>query len=76
MVNVWIPFDVMRDGSMAGYIERHLGWKVHRHAGWSGGSTLVRPGDGLTAVCVTVRAREIRAALAVRSYPPSGRPVT
>lgn len=62
IVNACIPFEVLRQDGMFDYIEQNLGWKVHRHAGWSCGSTLESP-DGLTMVGVTVRAREIRAAL-------------
>lgn len=62
-VNIWIPLEVLRAGTMADYIEKHMGWSVHRHGGW-GGSGLLDSPDGLTAVYVTVRAREIRAALA------------
>ena len=61
-VDVWIPKEAIRNGTMADYIEKHLGWKVHRHGGWGVGSML--DPDELTIVTVKVRAREIRAALA------------
>lgn len=64
-VSVWIPKAVVRAGTMADYIESHLGWSVHRHGGWSGGGLMLGP-DELTIVTVKVRAREIRAALAQR----------
>jgi hypothetical protein len=64
-VNVWIPKEAVQPGVMADYIEKHLGWNVHRHGGW-GSSGLAESPDGLTMVYVKVRAREIRAALAAR----------
>jgi hypothetical protein len=62
-VNVWIPREVIQSGKMADYIEEHLGWKVHRNGGWGGSGSGT---DELTCVYVKVRAREIRAAMAVR----------
>lgn len=66
-VYVWIPKEIVRKGifDIADYLEERLGWKVHRHGGWSGGGLMLGP-DELTVVAVKVRAREIRAALAER----------
>jgi hypothetical protein len=64
-VDIWIPKEVIRRGisDIANYAEGRMGWKVHRNDGWSGGGLMLGP-EELSLVCIKVRAREIRAALA------------
>lgn len=63
-VSVRVTREFARSGmnAIAGELEQRFGWKVHRNAGWGTHDHCDDP-DGLVVLTVTVRAREIRAAL-------------
>jgi hypothetical protein len=68
IVNVRVTREFARSGmgTIAAALERRFGWVVHRHAGWGTHERCDEP-DGLVVLSVTVRAREIKAALATVS---------
>ena len=61
-VQVWIPREIGDKGTyaIASYVERELGWGVHKSSCWSHGSG----DDDLAIATVVARPREIRAELA------------
>lgn len=70
VVNVRVTRELARSDmdKIAAVLERRFGWVVHRHAGWGFQDHCEDP-DGLVSLDVTVRAREIRAALAATPAP-------